>query len=216
MGIWTPIAVVLFVLAAVITRWRRFRRQLRRGIYLGMLGRLAAFLLPLTFRWGRTLVYSDAAVLPAAAGSWARCQMPIGRTLYWLLTGALIGVGVISDPAIGTYLLVFGVTLAVAGAVGLMSRGGAAACTGLIVLGGLPAALLEWIFGRSPWACAPPPRAGYLPNIEYAQCTDTIFGALPVYDLWVAGFGIIAVAGVAGLAWSLLGRLRSLPHGASA
>jgi hypothetical protein len=49
--------------------------------------------------------------------------MSIGRTLYWLLTGALIGIGYIAILSIGFPFLILGLILLTVGAIRLGGRG---------------------------------------------------------------------------------------------
>ena len=65
--------------------------------------------------------------------------MSIGRMLYWLLTGALIGFGCIAILSIGFAFLMLGLILLPVGAIRLGGRGLWAALVGL---GGLPALIL--------------------------------------------------------------------------
>ncbi len=128
--------------------------------------------------------------------------MSIGRTLYWLLTGALIGFGCIAILSIGFPFLVLGLILLPVGAVRLGGRGLWAA---LVDLGGLPALILIRDLTRMPWACLPGNGELPLPNVGYFICVDTFAGQLTTYDVLAFGFGVIAVAG---LAWPLLSRIR--------
>lgn len=126
--------------------------------------------------------------------------MSIGRVLYWLLTGALIGFGVIAILSIGFPLLLLGIGLVVFGAIRL---GGTGLWAALVGFGGLPASLLVWDLASMPWACASPTGGG-LPNVSYYTCVDTFLGSLTTYHVMAFGFGVIALVG---LAWPLFHRL---------
>jgi hypothetical protein len=123
--------------------------------------------------------------------------MFLGRVLYWLLTGALIGFGVIAILSIGFPFLLLGLILI---AVGANRLGGAGLWALLVGFGGLPAAILMWDITSAPWACASPIGSA-LPNVNYYTCVDTPFGLLTSYHVMAFGFGVIALAG---LAWPLL------------
>jgi hypothetical protein len=127
--------------------------------------------------------------------------MSIGRTLYWLLTGALIGFGCIAILSIGFPFLVLGLILLPVGAIRLGGRGLWAALVGL---GGLPALIRIRDLTRMPWACLPGNGELSLPNVGYFTCVDTFAGRLTTYHVLAFGFGVIAVAG---LAWPLLSRV---------
>ena len=72
------------------------------------------------------------------------------RIAYWLLTGALLGVGFIAILSIGALFLLLGVLLAVFGAIRVGPRGIWAALVGF---GALPAGILIWDVTSMPWAC---------------------------------------------------------------
>ena len=127
--------------------------------------------------------------------------MSIGRTLYWLLTGALVGFGYIAILSIGFPFLVLGLILLPVGAIRLGGRG---LWAGLVGLGGLPALILLWDVTSAPWACLPGTGELSLPNVHnYYACVDTFAGRLTTYHVLAFGFGLIALAG---LAWPLLSR----------
>ena len=123
--------------------------------------------------------------------------MFIGRVLYWLVTGALIGFGVIAILSIGFPFLLLGMGLVVFGAIRL---GGTGLWAALVGFGGLPASVLVWDLNSMPWACASP-TGGALPNVSYYTCVDTPLGSLTTYHVMAFGFGVIALVG---LAWPLL------------
>src|SRR5258707_12811164 len=106
--------------------------------------------------------------------------MFIGRVLYWLLTGALIGFGVIAILSIGFPFLLLGLILVVFGAIQL---GGAGLWAALVGFGGLPALILVWDLTSAPWACASPTGESSLPNINYFSCVDTFLGPLTTYHV---------------------------------
>jgi hypothetical protein len=124
--------------------------------------------------------------------------MSNGRTLYWLLTGALIGFGCIAILSIGFPFIILGLILLTVGAIRLGGRGLWAALVGL---GGLPALILVWDVTRAPWACLPDNGELSLPNVNYFLCLDTFAGRLTSYHVLAFGFGVIALVG---LAWPLL------------
>jgi hypothetical protein len=127
--------------------------------------------------------------------------MSIGRTLYWLLTGALIGFGFIASASIGFPFLILGLILLPVGAIRLGGRG---LWAGLVGLGGLPTLILVWDVTSAPWACQPDNGELSLPNVSYYTCVDTFAGQLTTYHVLAFGFGVIALAG---LAWPLLSRV---------
>jgi hypothetical protein len=112
--------------------------------------------------------------------------MFIGRMLYWLLTGALIGFGVIAILSLGFPFLLLGLLL--------------------VGFGGLPPVILVWDVTSAPWACA---SGDALPNVKYYSCVDTVFGTLTTFHVLAFGFGVIALVG---LAWPLLSRLLMRAH----
>jgi hypothetical protein len=132
--------------------------------------------------------------------------MFIGRTLYWLFAGALIGFGVIAILSVGLPFLLLGLILVVFGAV---RRRAAGLWAALVGFGGLPALILVWDVTSAPWACA---TSDALPNIHYYTCVDTFLGPLTTYHVMAFGFGAIALAG---LAWPLLHQLLARVHHAA-
>lgn len=124
--------------------------------------------------------------------------MHIGRVLYWLLTGALIGFGMIGILSIGFPFLLLGLAGVIFGAIRLGSSGLWAA---LIGFGGLPAVILVWDVTSMPWACSSPTGAATTPNTNYYTCVDTFLGPLTTYQVMAFGFGAIALLG---LVWPLL------------
>jgi hypothetical protein len=72
------------------------------------------------------------------------------RIIYWLLTGALLGVGFIAILSIGSLFVLLGVLLLVFGALRVGQRGIWAAFVGF---GALPAGILIWDVTSAPWAC---------------------------------------------------------------
>lgn len=131
--------------------------------------------------------------------------MFIGRILYWLLAGALIGFGVIAILSIGSPFILLGMILVIFGAIRL---GGAGVWAALVGFGGVPAGILIWDVASAPWACMSP-TGGALPNVNYYTCVDTFLGTLTTYHVMAFGFGVIALVG---LAWPLLHQLLSRPH----
>ncbi len=137
--------------------------------------------------------------------------MDIRRVLYWLLTGALIGFGVVSLPSIGMFVLLLGLILVGFGA---FRVGGAGLWAALVGFGALPAAILVWDVTSAPWACMIPGGGGSaLPNVNYFTCVDTPFGTLTTYHVMALVFGVIALVG---LIWPLLHRLLGRTRGAAA
>lgn len=129
--------------------------------------------------------------------------MHIGRTLYWLLTGALIGFGFIAILSIGAPFVLLGVILAVIGAIRFREKGIWAALVGF---GVLPAAILVWDVVSAPWACQPSSGPATQLNVNYFSCVDTFVGPLTTYHIMALGFGVIALLGIA---WPLLHHLWS-------
>jgi hypothetical protein len=127
--------------------------------------------------------------------------MYIGRVLYWLLTGMLIGFGVIAILSIGLPFLLLGLILVVFGAIRLGGTGLWAAPVGF---GSLPALILVWDLTSMPWACASSSGIATTPNTNYYTCVDTFLGSLTTYHVMAFGFGVIALVG---LAWPLLHQL---------
>ena len=113
------------------------------------------------------------------------------RIGYWLLTGALIGFGMIGILSIGAPVLLLGVILLVIGALRVGPRGIWAALVGF---GALPASILIWDVVSMPWACQ---GGEALPNVNYFSCVDTPFGPLTTYHFMAFILGPIAVLGLA-------------------
>lgn len=131
-----------------------------------------------------------------------------GRTLYWLLTGACLGFGVIAILSIGIFFLAAGVILLVVGALRL---GGNGLWAALVGFGGAPALLLLWDVTSGPWGCdTPGGGTSSQPGVSYYTCVQTPIGQLTSYHVMALGFGVIALAG---LAWPLLRRLGSRTFG---
>lgn len=127
--------------------------------------------------------------------------MSIRRILYWLLTGACLGFGLIAILSIGIVFLLVGLILLVVGALRLGGRGIWAA---LIGFGAVPAAILIWDVVSAPWGCITPGGATSRTGVNYFNCMQTPVGQLTSYHVMAAGFVVIALAG---LAWPLLMRL---------
>lgn len=132
-------------------------------------------------------------------------------TLYWLLTGAVFGFGIIGILSIGLPFLVLGLVLVIVGMARVGVRGFWAVICGF---GLLPALLLLWDVTTSPWACTP--AAGGVTSqvgVNYYSCVDTPVGALTTYHVMAFWFGVIALLG---LVWPLLALLvRRTRHGAA-
>jgi hypothetical protein len=90
------------------------------------------------------------------------------RIGYWLLTGALIGFGMIAILSIGASFLLLGAILIVIGALRVGPRGIWAAIVGY---GALPAGILLWDVTSMPWACQVDGSLP-LPNVNFS-CVDT-------------------------------------------
>ena len=133
-----------------------------------------------------------------------------GRTLYWLLTGACLGFGVIAILSIGIFFLAAGLILLVVGAIRFRGKSLWAALVGF---GGAPALLLIWDVVSGPWGCITPGGGDSQPGVSYYTCVETPVGQLPSYHVMAFGFGVIALAG---LAWPLLRRLGARSFGRSA
>jgi hypothetical protein len=117
------------------------------------------------------------------------------RVLYWLLTGALIGVGCIAILSIGSLLLLLGLILIAIGAWRVGPRGTWAALVGF---GALPAGILIWDVTSMPWAC----QGGEpLPNINYFVCVETPFGTVTAYHVMAFIFGLVALLGLVLAQW---------------
>ena len=121
-----------------------------------------------------------------------------GWAVYWLVTGALFGVGCIAILSIGLLLLALGVVLLSVGLVRQYGRGWWAALVGS---GGAPAAILLWDVTSAPWACEPASGATTAQaNVNYYSCVDTFAGHVTTYHVLAAGFAFVAFLG---LAWPL-------------
>jgi len=132
--------------------------------------------------------------------------MSIGRILYWLLTGALLGFGYIAILSIGFPFLLLGALLVAIGAIRL---GGVGVWAGFVGFGALPAAILLWDVTSAPWDCQPSGGGISLPHVNYYPCVDTFAGPLTSYHVMAFGFGVIAVGG---LAWPLARSLWRKAH----
>jgi hypothetical protein len=120
------------------------------------------------------------------------------RVVYWLLTGAFIGLGLIAILSIGAPFLLLGVLMVIFGAFRVGPRGIWAALVGF---GAVPAGILIWDVTSMPWAC----QGGEgLPNVNYFSCVDTPFGLLTTYHVMAFFFGVITLVG---LVWPLAQRL---------
>jgi hypothetical protein len=121
------------------------------------------------------------------------------RLAYWLLTGALLGFGLIAILSIWAPFLLLGVILLIFGAIRLGSSGLWAAA---VAFGSIPALILLYNVTSAPWACL---SAGQEvttePNVSYYTCFDTPVGQLSTYHVLAIGFGVIALVGIA---WPLL------------
>lgn len=140
------------------------------------------------------------------------------HVLYWLVVGALFGLGVVSILSIGVILLALGIALLVVGAARVGGRG---LWAGVVGFGLAPALLLLWDLTSWPWACNPGSNATYSPitygatyrSPNYYTCVDTFVGPLTTYHVLAAIFGGIALVGILiGLAVYLRGRSRA-DHG---
>jgi hypothetical protein len=129
------------------------------------------------------------------------------RVIYWLLTGALLGVGFIAILSIGSLFLLLGALLVVLGALRVGPRGIWAALVGF---GAAPAGILIWDVVSAPWGCQEPGISS-LPNVNYFVCVDMPFGIFTAYHVLALILGVIALAGLGWpLAQWLWTRLRSL------
>jgi hypothetical protein len=123
------------------------------------------------------------------------------QAAYWLVTGALFGVGCITILSIGLLLVALGVAMLTAGLIRKYGGGWAA----LAGFGGAPAAILLWDVTSAPWACQPVDGAAPTqPNVNYYSCVDTFAGHVTTYHVLAFGFGLVALLG---LAWPLGRRL---------
>jgi hypothetical protein len=129
----------------------------------------------------------------------------MGQTRYWLLTGALMGFGVIASLSIGFPFLVLGLILVIVGLiVGALRRRITGFWAVLVGFGGLPALILLWDVTSAPWACLPAGGGFSQPNVNYYTCVDTAVGPLTTYHIIAFGFSVIALLG---LAWPLVHHL---------
>lgn len=143
--------------------------------------------------------------------------MSYWRILYWLLVGALLGIGVISILSIGVILLAVGLILLI---VGVARFGGKGLLAAMVGFGAGPALLLLWDVTSMPWACQPANGVTSSPIVQsgqtytspnYFTCVNTFMGPLTPYHVLAAGFGAVALIGVLiGLVTLLL---RSPRHG---
>jgi hypothetical protein len=120
------------------------------------------------------------------------------RVAYWLLTGALLGFGLIAILSIGAPVLLVGVILLIFGAIRLGGRGLWAAAVGF---GCIPALILLYDVTSAPWACLSAGQSTSQPDVSYYTCVDTPVGPLTTYHILAVGFGAIALIG---LGWPLL------------
>lgn len=133
--------------------------------------------------------------------------------LFWLLVGALIGLGVVSILSIGIILLAAGIALLV---FGVVRAGAARLWVGVVGFGLAPALLLIWDVTSQPWACEPANHivvsgpvapGGSSTSASYFQCVQTPVGLLTTYHVLAAGFlGIALVGLLLGLAVALRAR----------
>ncbi|HET9109718.1 MAG TPA: hypothetical protein VFN78_02720 [Ktedonobacterales bacterium] len=123
------------------------------------------------------------------------------RIPYWLLVGALLGLGVISILSIGLLVLPVGLILLAFGAIRF---GGGRLWAALVGFGAAPALLLLWDVTSQPWACNPggPGLSGSTTQtgVNYFTCVNTFVGPLTTYHVMAAIFGAIALVG---LLWGL-------------
>jgi hypothetical protein len=120
------------------------------------------------------------------------------RLAYWLLTGVLLGFGLIGILSSGAPFLLVGVVLLIFGAIRLGGGGLWAAAVGF---GSIPALILLYYVTSAPWACLSAGQATSEPDVSYYTCFDTPVGPLTTYHILAVGFGIIALIG---LGWPLL------------
>jgi hypothetical protein len=120
------------------------------------------------------------------------------RLAYWLLTGGLLGFGLIAILSIGAPFLLVGVILLIFGAIRLGGGGLWAAAVGF---GSIPAVTLLYDVTSAPWACLSAGQATTQPDVSYYTCFDTPVGPLSTYHILAIGFGIVALIGIA---WPLL------------
>jgi hypothetical protein len=111
--------------------------------------------------------------------------------LYWLITGALLGIGLISILSIGLPLLLTGLILLIAGLIRLRVRNLWALLVGF---GGLPALVLILDIITAPPRCTGQPLM-VPPGGGSASC-----GFIPTsYYVFAVVFGLITLAGFAWL-----------------
>lgn len=123
-------------------------------------------------------------------------------TPYWLLTGAVFGVGIIAILSIGIVLLLLGSGLIVLGAVKMGARGLWAAIVGF---GAAPALILQYNVATAPPLCS----SG---NYSGAVCG----GPTDAYQTLAIGFAAIAVVGIlVGLGLALIRRRSQRPASAT-
>lgn len=130
--------------------------------------------------------------------------MSTRRALYWLLTGAVIGFGIIAILSIGLPFIILGLLLVVFGVIRFGMRELWAAVVGA---GLLPAGILLWDVTSGPWACAP--QGGGVTaqeNVNYYTCVSTPVGTLTSYHVLAFWFGVVALLGFAWLLLALLVR----------
>jgi len=132
------------------------------------------------------------------------------RIPYWLLAGALLGLGVIAILSIGIFVLPIGLILLAFGAIRYRGR---RMWVALVGFGVAPALLLLWDVTSRPWACNPggPGLTGAItqPGVDDYTCVNTFVGPLTTYHVMAAIFGAIALVGLLwGLAALLWGAAR--------
>lgn len=134
--------------------------------------------------------------------------MSIGRILYWLVTGAFLGFGVIAILSIGVPFLLAGAIML---AIGTIRLGGRGLWAALVGFGVAPAAILIWDVVSAPWGCTwmGAVVSASTSGVNYYNCVQTPFGVLTSYHVMAAGFVVIALAG---LTWPLLARLFRRSH----
>jgi hypothetical protein len=126
------------------------------------------------------------------------------RLAYWLVTGALLGFGLLGILTIGVPILLVGVALVIFGAIRL---GGSGLWAAVVGFGSIPALVLLYDITSAPWACLPAGGRVTTPSSQpyavgsYYTCVDTPVGPLTIYHVLAIGFGIIALVGIA---WPLL------------
>src|SRR5690349_14979949 len=134
--------------------------------------------------------------------------MTFARILYWLLTGALIGVGFLAILSIGLPLLVLGMILLIVGA---LRFGGKEALAALVGFGAAPAAILIWDIISGPWVCddggfsgsGSSSSSGASVEVTHYSCVESPFGLVTTYHVLAAGFVVLALVGLVLLLVSL-------------